>query len=644
MEINFVGGAYTGRSKNLNAQVCQNYYPVLDKQGGKKVIALMGTPGLLEVHDFSLSYRVRGQFWDSKNNELYVAVGDKLFKVDPAYSETAMTGDDLGTTTGKVWMESNGTEIMVIDGVKGYIITIATGVCAEITDADFPTPSSLAFQDGYFIVTKAGTDEIYISALYDGTNWAALDYAAAEGAPDTACCVYSNRRNVWIPGVKTTEVFYNSGDVDFPFERVAGAVLNVGIRSPAGITSLGDTVYWLDHNGQPRRSVGYESQVISTPQIDFKIASMSDISDCECYAGVLEGEESVIFQFPTADETLVYSPTSGFWHTRATGAFDTRHPIGSYALFGDDRVVGHISNGKLYKYDLDTFTDCGEVFNAIRAAQAVHAKRRRVFHDELEIEFEITKAGAGSGTFYITQSADDYRWGSGWFQFNQPSWWLGNRGPTSYASNNGGVFNNITIPQGSIITTAYLKLMGHGAINNNDCNVNIYFENADAGVAATSEAEGNALVLTNAIAWSEIEAFTYGEWYNSPELKTILQTIIDRSGFASGNDIQVVIKDNSSTENAYRDARAWDFSSGVNAVELHIEWTIGECSLIYSDDHGNTWSTAQKRDISSLTDYEKRVIWQKLGSSRQRIYKVTVSNAVKRIILGANLKASIGRY
>ena len=45
MEIPFVGGHYLGRSSNVNAQVCQNLYPVVDKQGGK-ALSLVGTPGL----------------------------------------------------------------------------------------------------------------------------------------------------------------------------------------------------------------------------------------------------------------------------------------------------------------------------------------------------------------------------------------------------------------------------------------------------------------------------------------------------------------------------------------------------------------------------------------------------------------------
>ena len=45
MEIPFVGGSYEGKSKNLNAQVCQNLYPVVDQQGGKSVLGLYNVPG-----------------------------------------------------------------------------------------------------------------------------------------------------------------------------------------------------------------------------------------------------------------------------------------------------------------------------------------------------------------------------------------------------------------------------------------------------------------------------------------------------------------------------------------------------------------------------------------------------------------------
>jgi hypothetical protein len=57
ISIPFIGGAYAGRSLNINAQVCQNLYPVLDQEGGKSVVALMNTPGLEFFSDPSLGFK-----------------------------------------------------------------------------------------------------------------------------------------------------------------------------------------------------------------------------------------------------------------------------------------------------------------------------------------------------------------------------------------------------------------------------------------------------------------------------------------------------------------------------------------------------------------------------------------------------------
>lgn len=45
MEIPFIGGAYLGRSSNLDSQRCVNLVPEVDKQGGRTIF-LAGTPGL----------------------------------------------------------------------------------------------------------------------------------------------------------------------------------------------------------------------------------------------------------------------------------------------------------------------------------------------------------------------------------------------------------------------------------------------------------------------------------------------------------------------------------------------------------------------------------------------------------------------
>ena len=47
-ELPFIGGAYTARSKDLNSQVCQNFYVEVDQTGAKNIISLQGVPGLKE--------------------------------------------------------------------------------------------------------------------------------------------------------------------------------------------------------------------------------------------------------------------------------------------------------------------------------------------------------------------------------------------------------------------------------------------------------------------------------------------------------------------------------------------------------------------------------------------------------------------
>lgn len=66
-EIPFVGGAYRGRSLNLNSQQCQNLFPVLDKTGGKSVIALYHIPGITAALNLGGSL---GKYFIGLNAEL----------------------------------------------------------------------------------------------------------------------------------------------------------------------------------------------------------------------------------------------------------------------------------------------------------------------------------------------------------------------------------------------------------------------------------------------------------------------------------------------------------------------------------------------------------------------------------------------
>ena len=344
--------------------------------------------GLLTFKTGSLEVRclyVMGEF-------LYCVKGDTFVRIDPTGRYRVL--GTLVTDSGPAWIQGDGQNLMVVDTAHGY--TYASDAdgdfsWATITTEEFPVPSSLTYQDGYFIVTEEKSGRFYISSPYDPTTWDSLDYATAEGNSDDLVCVFSHNRDLWLLGKYSTEIWYNSGAAEFPFERNPAGAIGIGCASPRSVAASAFHVFWLDNEFRVRQGTGVESQVISTRQIDYQIGQESGHSQAVGFFYVQEGHE--FYQLTIGNSTWCYDTTTGFWHKRASGTSDDRHPAQCYALFNDKHLVGHFDNGKILELDLDTYTNDGEMIRAIRTAQAVVNDRKTVFHHRLEIEFE---AGVGN--------------------------------------------------------------------------------------------------------------------------------------------------------------------------------------------------------------------------------------------------------
>lgn len=389
IEIDFIGGTPEGPYP-VNLFFC----PAGNTKTGKP--ALIGTPGMNEFCDTGAPAAIRGLH--VVGDYLYAVAGDTLFKIDTEGTATAISGS-LTTTTGFVWMADNGTELMVVDsGVEGYIYdTVAGGNLTAIADTDFPTPGGLTFQDGYFIVTEYETNKFFISASYDGTSWDALDFASAEGNPDNAVTAVMDHLQLWIFGEETTEVYYNSGNADFPFERVSGAYIERGTRAPASVAKLDGSIFFLDDLGMVRRMDGYNPVVVSTRWIEKTIASYSDTSDAIGWSYTQDGHAFYVLTFPTGNATWAYDAATKQWHQRRSYPLSRdgsqgRHRGNCYAFFDEKHIVGDFEDGKLYELDTGTYTDAGETIRRVRVAPPVQAEGKNIFHHAFEVVFE---AGVG---------------------------------------------------------------------------------------------------------------------------------------------------------------------------------------------------------------------------------------------------------
>lgn len=85
-------------------------------------------------------------------------------------------------------------------------------------------------------------------------------------------------------------------------------------------------------------------------------------------------------------------------------------------------------------------------------------------------------------------------------------------------------------------------------------------------------------------------------------------------------------------------------------LEILIDAGVGDQDeepklwMRYSDDGGNTWSKEKWRSMGEIGEKYRRVRWYALGRSRNRIYKIGGTDAVKRNIVKARLEAKALGY
>jgi len=78
-----------------------------------------------------------------------------------------------------------------------------------------------------------------------------------------------------------------------------------------------------------------------------------------------------------------------------------------------------------------------------------------------------------------------------------------------------------------------------------------------------------------------------------------------------------------------------------SALEIEFEAGVsGDVTLSWSDDEGSSYSTGITKSLG--TTRTTRIIWRRLGKSRDRIYRITMSTNCKWVIIGAWLELEMG--
>lgn len=389
-KIGLVGGSYQERALPFDAQRSINLFPVLDQQG-KEVSALYGTPGLT-LFSTAGTGSIRGNF-SSANGRAFVVSGSGLYEL---FSDgTSSLLGTLNSSSGIVSIDENSLQLGICDGTLVYIFTYATNAFVLVADIDLPFAGTITFIDSYFVINKINSGSFYISAINDGTSWAALDFASAESSPDNLLRVINAVGQLWLLGAKSTEIWTNTGTASFPFARISGAKIGTGILAPHTAIEVDNSLFWVgkDNIGQGivYRTQGFSPQRISTSAIELLIQQATDAANLRAYTYQQDGHTFYVLTGGGMSTTLVYDISTQLWHERAylnsSGNFEQH--LGACGMFAfGKQLVGSRKDGKIYTMSLSVYSDDGAAMAAERIYTHISQENQRIRYSELEISME----------------------------------------------------------------------------------------------------------------------------------------------------------------------------------------------------------------------------------------------------------------
>ena len=404
----FIGPTYVLAHPAASAQRLVNLYPEVHEAGPRKgnVARFVGTPGLRKRATLGAG-PIRG-IHRANTSQLFVVSGATLYEVTSHWEALERSGG-ISSISGKVTMADDGTRLLIGDGggvAYQTDLTVGSSV-VPVADADCPG-GFVTWQDGYFIHTVPNTARFAISGLNDVT-YDATETATAEGRPDLLVTLLSVNRQLWLFGEKTTEVWWNNGDADFPFARIDSAFIETGTIASGTCVRAGGSVCWVGSDERGRGTVwharGFEPARISTHAIELALANCSRLHEASAFAYQQGGHEFYQLTVPGTDDdtepggTWVYDFTTSQWHERMyLNAEDGEEPhrAGAATVAFGQVVVGDREDGRLYTYDLDYHFDDLDPIERVRQAPHISQEEKRIRYNAFELQGQMG-VGLASG-------------------------------------------------------------------------------------------------------------------------------------------------------------------------------------------------------------------------------------------------------
>lgn len=433
MRIPLAQGAYSARSVIASAQRCVNLYAENNPSGTILELQSAGqpspwgtgqsaevpaprtyypAPGLRLLGTPPIAGPARGLYW-ANSGALYYVCGNTLYTVSPSWAFTTVGTIDVGSAP--VSMADNGTLLGLMDGTSnGYQVTLATGAFAPISATNNSPPAGsgavYAFYgadrvdmlDGFMLFNQPGTQNFYCT-YNNEMVFDALYFAAKNGYSDPLVSVLATRREIWLIGQRTTEIWFDAGAANFPFQIVPGPFIQHGCSAKYSVAQINGAVYWLsqDQAGQNImvRAEGYEAARVSTHAIETEWSTYSTTADAVGFCFQQNGHPFYQINFPTADRSWRYDESTQEWHEAVyvdANGVEHRH-LAQCAIFAYGlNIVGDWQTGALYALDPGAYTDNGAPMQWRRGWPHLMNDGKRVGYTSFSADMQCGEAPGGT--------------------------------------------------------------------------------------------------------------------------------------------------------------------------------------------------------------------------------------------------------
>jgi hypothetical protein len=296
------GGTATGTAPPAGQPV--PYDPNLAADGDVSTWWIVNAPDAIWTYDFGLANdREITQVTIFARNDAGPEMAPTSFTVESSYD-------------GNIWVAQGG-----FSGLSWSLGQQQTFSFGPQSNDVFIGADRVDYLDTFLVFNKPKTPQFLVSNSLSVT-FDPLDFANKSGGSDLLVTLCVAKREIWLLGQFTSEVWYNTGGDgtilgSFQFQPMSGVFIPHGIVAKYSVATIDNHVYWLSRTREGQCIVisggGYAATRISTYAIETEFQTYTRVDDAVGYTYQINGHMFYVLAFPHMDRTWAYDVTTGLW-------------------------------------------------------------------------------------------------------------------------------------------------------------------------------------------------------------------------------------------------------------------------------------------------------------------------------------------